>query len=55
MHLMIVDGKVHHAAAELEELLAWIAVSLVLRTASSTVCLVRLFFSSKVGNRQAVD
>jgi hypothetical protein len=39
---------VHHAAAELEQPLARVAVALYCSTASSTVCLVRLFFSSKV-------
>ena len=48
-HLVVVHREVRHRAAELEELLAGGAVTLVLlHTASSTVCLVRLFFSSKV-------
>ena len=47
-HLVVIHCEVDDAATELEELLARIAVALVLLTASSTVCLVRLFFSSKV-------
>jgi hypothetical protein len=53
---MVVNGEVNHAAAKLEQRLARIAVAFcIAQTASSTVCFVRLFFSSNVDHRQPVD
>ncbi len=45
---MVIHRKVNDAAAELKQRLAWIAVAFVLLDGVLPVCLVRLFFSSKV-------
>ena len=55
-HLMVIHREMGHAAAKLEELLTGdCGLFLYCHTASSTVCLVRLFFQFKGGNGKAVD
>ena len=47
-YFAIIDRKVHDAALETEQQLFRVAAAEYCSIASSTVCLVRLFFSSKV-------
>ena len=54
-HLVVVDGEVHHAAAELEELLAWVAVALVLLDGVLDGLLGEAVLQLEGDHRQAVD
>ena len=54
-HLVIVHGEVHHAAAELEELLARVAVALVLLDGVLDRLLGQAVLQLEGGDRQAVD
>ena len=54
-HLVVVHGEVHHAAAELEELLARVAVALVLLDGVLDRLLGQAVLQLEGGDRQAVD
>ena len=54
-HLVVVDGEVHDAAAELEELLARVAVALVLLDGVLDRLLGQAVLQLEGGDRQAVD
>ena len=54
-HLVVVHGEVHHAAAELEELLARVAVALVLLDGVLDRLFGEAVLQLKGGDRQAVD
>lgn len=51
----IVNGKMHHAALELEQQLPWVTVSLVLLNGIVHILLGQLIFQLKGDDRQAVD
>ena len=54
-HLLVVHGEVDHAAAELEEQLAWVAVALVLLDGILDRLLGQAVLQLEGGDRQAVD
>ena len=55
LDLVFINCEVDETATKLEKFLPRVSVPLYCSTASSTVCLVRLFFSSKVATGKAVD
>ena len=54
-HLVVVNGEMHHAAAELEELFARVAVAAVLLDGVLDGLLGQAVLELKSGNGQAVD